>query len=125
MRVERIELSTKRWQRLILPLNYTRIFGTTGRTRTGTHKAGDFKSPAATYYATVALFGGVSRDRTYLPEATGLQPARTPLFHSLRINILLYQNLPLWANQKFGIPSGTRTPTNSFGDWYAAITLRR
>jgi hypothetical protein len=27
VRVERIELSTKRWQRLILPLNYTRIFG--------------------------------------------------------------------------------------------------
>ena len=25
VRVERIELSTKRWQRLILPLNYTRI----------------------------------------------------------------------------------------------------
>ena len=25
VRAERIELSTKRWQRLILPLNYTRI----------------------------------------------------------------------------------------------------
>ena len=34
MRAERIELSTKRWQRLILPLNYARMSGCQGRDRT-------------------------------------------------------------------------------------------
>ena len=33
-------------------------------------------------------------------------------------------SLKLVATQ-LGIPAGTRTPTNSFGDWYAAITLPR
>ena len=33
----------------------------------------------------ILVLGGGSRDRTYLPEATGLQPARTPLFHFLHV----------------------------------------
>ena len=32
---------------------------------------------------------------------------------------------PSTPHHLFGIPAGTRTPTNSFGDWYAAITLPR
>ncbi len=69
---------------VLYQLSYTRMVVRLAGLEPARKNPGDFKSPAATNYATVALFGGVSRDRTYLPEATGLQPARTPLFHSLR-----------------------------------------
>ena len=49
------------------PLDERDICGRTGRTRTGTHKAGDFKSPVATNYTTVP----------YLVEITGIEPVVT------------------------------------------------
>ncbi len=47
------------------------LYGASGRTRTGTSKTGDFKSPAATNYATLAL--------NYLVPPVGIEPTSSVL----------------------------------------------
>lgn len=55
MRILRIELRSPAWKAGGLPLTDMRLY-TKGGTRTRTtEKSGDFKSPASTYSATLAL----------------------------------------------------------------------
>ena len=63
MRLVRLELTrlSTRASKTRMATNYiTTAFGATDRTRTGTRNSRDFKSLAATNYATVALFFYVS-----------------------------------------------------------------
>ena len=54
--LERFELPTHGVEdRCTIHCATATLFGATGRTRTGTNKSSDFKSDAATNYATVAL----------------------------------------------------------------------
>jgi hypothetical protein len=57
----------------------------------------------------------------YLVRLAGIEPARLA---ARDFKSLVSTYFTTVAISKFGIPSGTRTPTDSFGDCNAAITLR-